>query len=144
MMQSKAPVYCKYKDMKEGKEEVIQIMRKFKETGVTDRCLVCTKSSGKSASHVYKKQCVQKACGECLVRVSCLSVMFVQFCANYVASVLFVCHVRTDWDWQFLFVQFGAIYVASVLFVFTDYFCEVVECGSRGRREHGSFRVLIL
>ena len=38
---------------------------------------------------------VYHLCGECLVRVSCLSVMFVQFCAMYVASVLFVCHVRT-------------------------------------------------
>ena len=36
MMQSKAPMYRNSKDMKEGQEEVIKIMRKFKDIGVTD------------------------------------------------------------------------------------------------------------
>jgi succinate dehydrogenase/fumarate reductase flavoprotein subunit len=40
MMQSKAPVYRNSKDMKESKEEVIKIMRKFKDIGVTHRSLV--------------------------------------------------------------------------------------------------------
>ena len=40
MMQSKAPMYRNSKDMKEGQEEVIKIMRKFKDIGVTDSSLV--------------------------------------------------------------------------------------------------------
>ena len=53
MMQSKAPVYRKSKDMKEGKEEVIEIERKFKIIEITDCSLVLENLLTRACQEMY-------------------------------------------------------------------------------------------